>query len=485
MKNLNRVTKNKQVVKSSWLSMLLLSVVLSCSAQKKQERPVSAFSKLEISGAVTVFYTQSDTLALSVKSDEDELDRIETKVINGTLFISSKGRFDGPAKIYIKNNQLQSIELSGASEFKSLNTIKADSIDLNVSGASDLHLALESKKISCRATGASNVNLSGSTGDLEAQITSASTLKAYKLNAKNARVTTTGASSAKVLVNGRLLANANGASDIKVKGDPTEIVAESTSASSITRIVEPDQKMVNDSMTYVWKKKKIIVVKGSDPEKKEEDDHRSSFKHWRGFSMGVNGYMSSPGTINIPTKYNYMDLNYGKSYNFQFNLIERQFNLYKNNVKLITGLGFDYHSYALSRRTILNPDSSFTSGVQDSSTSTFSKNRLRATYIQVPLLFEFNTSNDPDKTFHFAIGVIGQYLIASRTKQIIEDHKDEYKKIRKDAYNLSPFAAKAHVDLGYRAWTFFGEYSLTSLFQPGKGPDLYPFTVGLRVIPFG
>jgi hypothetical protein len=180
-----------------------------------------------------------------------------------------------------------------------------------------------------------------------------------------------------------------------------------------------------------------------------------------------------------------MDLNYARSFNFQFNMIERQFNIVKNNFKIVTGFGFDYHSYDLSNKVTLNPDSSFTGGFIDSTNNfSYKKNRLRNTYLQVPLLLEFNTSNDPDKTFHLAFGVIGQFLISSRTKQVYENEKYEFKKERKDSYNMNPFSAKAHVNMGYRGFTVYGEYSLTSLFQSGKGPELYPFTVGIRIIPF-
>jgi hypothetical protein len=153
-------------------------------------------------------------------------------------------------------------------------------------------------------------------------------------------------------------------------------------------------------------------------------------------------------------------------------------------VKLITGFGFDYHSYALANRTILGPDSSFTWGEIDSSKVNYVKNKFRTTYLQVPLLLEFNTNNNPEKTFHIAFGVIGEYLIASRTKQVVELNKYEITRVRKDTYNLAPFAAKAHVNMGYRGWTLFAEYSLTPLFESGKGPELYPFTAGIRIVPF-
>jgi hypothetical protein len=83
-----------------------------------------------------------------------------------------------------------------------------------------------------------------------------------------------------------------------------------------------------------------------------------------------------------------------------------------------------------------------------------------------------------------AFGVIGEYLILSRTKQKLEQNNFDFTKERKDSYNLSPFAAKAHVNIGYRGFTAFGEYSLTPMFQKGKGPELYPFTVGVRLVPF-
>jgi hypothetical protein len=203
--------------------------------------------------------------------------------------------------------------------------------------------------------------------------------------------------------------------------------------------------------------------------------------------MGVNGYVGSNGSTLMPKPTNYLDLDYSRSFNFQFNLFERHLNIVRNNFKLVTGFGFDYHSYAFSRKTNLNPNTDSLGNfgsVDTSNTFSYKKNKFRNTYIQVPLLLEFNTSNNPNKSFHMAFGVIGEYLILSRTKQKLEQNNFDFTKERKDSYNLSPFAAKAHVNIGYRGFTAFGEYSLTPMFQKGKGPELYPFTVGVRLVPF-
>jgi hypothetical protein len=351
-----------------------------------------------------------------------------------------------------------------------------------------VQLKYSGKLITCVQSGASNVSIKGETDSLIASVSGASTFKSYALTSKNVKVVAAGASTAKVFATETMKANATGASDIRIKGEPRELSAEAGTAASISRVKDATTSDVQeepDTTTYNLKNRKVLVIKTGEDDDNDKEKDSPSYKHWKGFSMGVNGYFNADGGINMKQPNDYMELNYARSFNFQFNLIERQFDLVQNYVKVVTGFGFDYHLYEFANRTTLNPDSSYTWGTIAAQDGTnYLKNKLRATYIQVPLLLEFNTSNDPEKTFHIGVGVVGQYLISSRTKQVIEDNKNESTKWRKDNYNLSPFGAKAHVNLGYRAWTIFGEYNLTSLFNPGKGPELYPFTAGIRLVPF-
>ncbi|HOZ87981.1 MAG TPA: DUF2807 domain-containing protein [Bacteroidia bacterium] len=472
------------------LSIAFFSSCLALNAQEIQNRSISPFNKIEVHGSVNVLYTNSDSLSMKVKAKKNELENVETKVENGTLRVANKGNFSMPVYVYVKNNHLNLIQASGASVFKTLNALKEDSLVLSASSAANVNVMVNATRVKSVQSGASLLTLAGSTDVFVAELSGASSLKAYDLVSKTTDILATGASSSKIYVTDKLKANASGASNIKVRGEVTDISAEATSASSISRIADNGKNAGNDSTVYKWKGKKIIIIDKDDEgisikrdsaKKFDSDD----FRHWSGISMGVNGFMSSPGNIDLPANYGYMDLNYGRSFNFQFNLIERQFNIVRNNFKIVTGFGFDYHSYQLANKTNLDPDSSYTFGSIDSTNNyVYRKNRLRNTYLQVPLLFEFNTSNNPKKTFHLAFGVIGQYLIASRTRQILEQDEFELEKVRKDGYNMSPFAAKAHVNFGYKGWTLYGEYNLTPLFQSGKGPELYPFSVGLRVIPF-
>ncbi|MBA3664075.1 MAG: DUF2807 domain-containing protein [Bacteroidetes bacterium] len=477
-------------MKTKFLSIALLSSVLSISAQVSQIRSVGSFNRIQVSDAVHIVYTQSDSLEVNVNGNDKELASVETKVEKSTLIITAKGKFYNPVTVYVKNNMLEEVMCSGASNLKTTNTIKGNSILFSVSGAANVSAAVEAKTLKEIQSGASELVLSGTADQFDAEISGASTLKAYNLKVTNANITTTGASSAKINVSDKLSANATGASSIKVKGNVKDISAEATSAASITRIMDDKKYDGKDSTTFKWKGKKIIIIGSEDDNKPDtsiakKPKHKHNFDHWAGFAVGVNGLMTPSGSFEMQPRYKYLDLNYSRSINFQLNFFQHNFHIYKNYVNLVTGFGIEWRRYMLDNKTTLNPDSSFTFGTIDSTSKlSYNKNLFKSTMLQVPLLLEFNTSKKPSKAFHIAVGVVGQFMVNSKTKQKLELDGDKFTKIHKDTYNMSPFQLKAHASVGYSNFTVFGEYNVTPLFTANKGPQLYPFVVGVRIIPF-
>jgi hypothetical protein len=311
-------------------------------------------------------------------------------------------------------------------------------------------------------------------------------LRTYGLGCRNATVSVAGASHAKVYVTDRIVANASGASSIKIKGDAREVIAEATTASSISKIVDNnggDNK--GDSTTFRWKGKKIIII-GEDKEEKNIHISRTAdFDHWAGFSIGVNGLLTPGASFTMDKNYRYLDLNYSRCINFQLNFFQHNFHLYKNYVNLVTGFGIEWRRYMLEHKTTLNPDSSFTWGAVDSTNNfRYDKNLFKSTMLQVPLLLDFNTSSKPEKSFHISVGVIGQFMVNSKTKQKLNRDGYEYIKTDRDSYNMAPLCLKAHASIGYSNFTVFGEYNITGLFTAGAGPQVYPFVAGVRLIAF-
>ncbi len=476
-------------MKTIILSSLALFSSLAFKAQTTQTRDTKPFSKIEISGAANVVYTQSDTLAIKVTADDKEMDNIYTTYEGDILVIKAKGSFTHPYKVYVNGNGLTKITSSGASKFSTTNTLVADSLAIDVTGASSVNATLRTKASDVMLSGASGVTLDGESSRLYGTVSGASSLKAYKLNTTTANVTASGASTAKIFATDKINANATGSSTIKFKGDPKDVSAEASSSSSIAKVVDDEngKKSGKDSTTINFRNKKYVIIDKDDDEKKKHSfslDGDDDFHHWGGFGMGVNGWLSNGG-FSMPKGQEYMALNYGKSLNFQLNPFEKDIHIYKNYVNLVVGLGFEWSQYEFSNKTSLNPDSSYTYGTIDSTNAfKYKKNRFKTTYVDVPVLLEFNTNKNPDKAFHVAFGVIGGYKLGSRTRQILEQTGRDIKLIRKDDYNLNPFRVNAHASIGYHNFTLYADYALTPLFESGKGPELYPFTIGVKLVSF-
>lgn len=473
-------------MKSYILSSLLLATFVG-TAQTSQQRNLEPFSKLEVSGATSVVFTQGDSSFVKITGSESELGNIQTTVENGVLSVRSKGNFKSAYKVYVTGPHLKEITATGASKVSLPDTLTEDLLDISVTGASSVKGAIKTGTVQVSATGASVVDLSGSTNLAQSTISGASTFKSYDLMAEATRVVTSGASNAKVYASKKINADATGSSSIKFKGNPDEVSAEASTSSSIARVVDDSSTKKSDSRdstTINFKNKKFIIIdKDLDIDKHlgfDDDD----FHNWAGFGIGVNGWTSN-GNFSLPKSQRYMELDYGKSLNFQLNPFEKDIHIYKNYINLVVGLGFEWSQYQFSNKTTLNPDSSYTYGTIDSSnTYNYVKNRFKTTFVNVPLLLEFNTNKNPDKAFHVAFGVIGGYRLGSRTRQVLEDDGLDLKLIRKDSYNMNPFRVNAHASVGYRNFTLYADYALTPLFENGKGPELYPFTFGVKLISF-
>jgi len=471
-----------------------LVLVSFAQAQTSDKLDLSTYTKIDASGAPIVIYNTSDSLSLAITGKTEDVANVETRIVDGTLFIKTKGNLKGQVTIRITGNKLNSVSVSGASNFFINNKLSTDTFMLESSGASNFTAVdVNAKKIKSTVSGASKASFeSGTTESLYADVSGASTFKSYKLISNSTYVTSSGASTAKVYASQKLVANATGASTVKFKGEPKEVSAEGSTSSQIIKIAADDSQSNtigkdSSSTSFNWGHKKIII---SDDDHKMDSLHRvrernEEFRHWNGFFMGVTGFTDKNQSFYINKPYNYMELDYSRSFNWQINIWQQNIHIIKNYMNLCTGLGFDFNRYQFANKVKLNPDSSFTWGNVDS-TGTFSykKNRLTSYYVTVPLLLDFNTNANPHKAFHISVGVIGKYLLGARTKQIVVKNGDTNKQIRNDGYNLNPFQFNAYASVGYGNVTLYAQYGLNEMFQHNKGPEMYPFSVGVRLANF-
>jgi Outer membrane protein beta-barrel domain len=237
--------------------------------------------------------------------------------------------------------------------------------------------------------------------------------------------------------------------------------------------------------------KVIMIDEGDDDDSldvtfDDDDDNRLELTHFGGIDMGFNMLLNADGKIGVDTADSWLELDYGRSMSWRVNLFEEKIRLYKDYIGILIGAGFTYNSYGLKNNVdVATSDSLGTFGVERNTEDVdYSKNKLRASYINVPVMLEINTSEEPEKSFHFAAGVTGGWRMGAVTKQKFENDDEEIRLRRKSDFNLSDWTLDASVRVGYSDITVWANYGLTPLFQKDKGPEVYPLSVGIQFLPF-
>ncbi|MBI1185722.1 outer membrane beta-barrel protein [bacterium] len=272
------------------------------------------------------------------------------------------------------------------------------------------------------------------------------------------------------------------------------ITTEGSREISINDLPDSFKKPVDTAGRTVVIEKEIEKKEGNDGESvviiNKEDENNittpkdantdKSIAHWSGFEMGVNALSESTQNLQMENKaYN---LDYSRSLFANLNFLEEKLPFFKGYGGLVTGLGLNFNHFAFKGPTNLQFNQDSTWATQSS--NKFKKNNLNATYLTMPLMFEFNTSLHHDKSFHIAFGVEGGFKILSRVKQKFSVNGTESKINNRGHYNLNPLRADAIVRVGYKSITFFANYPLTQFFQKNAAPQLYTFQVGLRILDF-
>ncbi|MES2587869.1 MAG: outer membrane beta-barrel protein [Bacteroidota bacterium] len=214
-------------------------------------------------------------------------------------------------------------------------------------------------------------------------------------------------------------------------------------------------------------------------DKDDEDDNDKNEGHWGGIDFGATMLLNSAMKASFPND-KFLENDPAKSFYWNLNVMDHKFNIYKHYVGITTGFGVNFTQIGIKNDNLLldNVDSLWT--VQDT-INHYSKNKLRATYLQIPLLLEFNTNEDEDKSFYVAAGVIGGVRVGSALIQKIERDDFDNKQKLKGTYGLNPFKLDATFKMGYGDWGVFANYALLPLFDTDKTSEAYPLTFGLSM----
>jgi len=188
-----------------------------------------------------------------------------------------------------------------------------------------------------------------------------------------------------------------------------------------------------------------------------------------------------PGTA--PLGKNDFKLRAGKSINVNIWFFMQRMNLVNQHVNLKYGLGLELNNYRYNIGTNIsylehNPyvTGQVTSPVVIRDSIQFTKNKLAADYLTVPLMLNFSSSPGfTNRGISLSVGVSAGYLYSQRNKQVSHERGKEK---NKGDYDLERFKLSYVAELGLGPVRFYGSYSPKSFY--GSGLDMKPYTLGIR-----
>lgn len=244
---------------------------------------------------------------------------------------------------------------------------------------------------------------------------------------------------------------------------------------------------------------KTIIVIDANPEEKtlpsdapaavsstEGTDLKHELTHFAGIDFGFCQLADIDGNISRDSSTSWLSINSNRSLTWRLNLLEQKFRIHRDYVGFYTGFAIAYNSYGLSENgdVVVNDDTGTTLVSIDPDIRNYTKNKLRTTSLQVPLMLEINSSENIRKSVSLAFGAIGGWVTSVITKQKWEDENGRFTQRRKDDFKVNPFTIDFSARIGYRKTSLFFTYSLTPLFSKNQGYRVYPITFGVQLIQF-
>jgi hypothetical protein len=198
--------------------------------------------------------------------------------------------------------------------------------------------------------------------------------------------------------------------------------------------------------------------------------------HWAGLGWGF------ANISDVNYKLNNIDgvsLKSESSNEFYFNLSEKILPIYKNNLGITTGLGFDWRNLYLDNNTHLLEVNDLTDVYPAPADIKYEYSRLRTFNITVPLMLEWQPTFGRNHELFVTAGVVGGVnTYASHKVKYKDTNGNTVKLIESKGLNIAPLTLDFIGQLGYGDWSIFAKYAAFSMFQSGKGPDVRGVSLG-------
>lgn len=206
-----------------------------------QQREVSPFNRVDFRGIGRLIVSQGEQQSVTVSASEEVISHFRTEVREGTLVLSFRWwpgmifRFMELKTLEVRlvMEDLAGLKVSGAGIVESRERLQVEELELNLSGAGEIHLEIQGRRIATHLTGAGRIALWGEAEEQEIRLTGAGSIQAERLVTKSAVIHSSGAGECRVHAGESLDVRLRGAGTIRYLGNP-RIQSRVTGAGTLT-----------------------------------------------------------------------------------------------------------------------------------------------------------------------------------------------------------------------------------------------------------
>ena len=267
---------------------------------------------------------------------------------------------------------------------------------------------------------------------------------------------------------------------VEVNGDTSKVKSEEittvtkTGDVTVIRIGNRSIRIIEDGND------KEFWFEKNEGKSRHRNTSRSFAGHLGGIEIGFNNFTANNWSENSIPIDGYLDLNTAKSTNF--NMILPPVSLgFTRHFGLTTSMGVNFNNYRFDRNNsvAVNSEGIFGPAFAPEGIN-YDKSKLATVYGIVPVILEVQIPVTYGSTINLGAGIIGAVKLGSHTKVVYQDGGKQKDK-KRDDFNLNVLRYGVTARAGYEMIQVYGTYYLSPMFEKNKGPELYPFEVGIAL----
>jgi len=208
-----------------------------------QDRHLSGFNGVSVEGSFDVYITQGSTESVTVDAPADVIDHVVTEVRDGSLIIKDKHKngwgnnWNGNHKkvvVHVTVRDINAVGISGSGNVYFKDGLRAEKLNVDVSGSGDVAGNIEVKTLECSVSGSGNIKISGHAKDSNVSVSGSGDYEAKGLPTVNTTVEVSGSGNASINASSSITAAVSGSGDVSYTGGAQHVTKSKSGSGDIS-----------------------------------------------------------------------------------------------------------------------------------------------------------------------------------------------------------------------------------------------------------